>query len=1118
MAVFYFTYQKTEIPDANKAFEAQSTYVYYSGGKAKVGQFADQNRESIPLADVPESMQDAVIAAEDRTFYSNNGIDPKGILRAAFSNARGNATQGASTITQQYVKILYLSQERTLSRKFKEAFLSLKVQQEKSKASILEGYLNTIYFGRSAYGVQAASLSYFGHPAKQLTVPESAMLAAVLNSPNYLNPDKGEANAAALTERYDYVLKGMVSMGSLDAAEAEKYYGKLPARAKARTSNSLSGQRGFMLKMVRSELLAKGFVESDIDSGGLRIETTFTKKGMKAAEDAVLEERPEGLKKLHVATASVDVNTGALIGFYAGQDYLQSQLNWAQLGGSPGSAFKPFALAAAIKSGFSLKDTFEGNSPFEFENGSKVVNEGEGEGNDYGSAISLTQATEDSVNTAYADLTESLPNGPEDILKMAVALGVPRKTPGLEANDAIALGSATISPITMANAYATIANGGMHHDWFTIKQVTRASDGKQLYRAPRKTNRVLSEDISSDVSYAMQQVVQNGTGQNAQALGRPAAGKTGTATNDKGDVSSSWFVGYTPQVATAVMYVRGKGNEALNGFLPSYFGANYPTYTWRAVMSALLEGVEEEDFPPPANLDGEAPDDGHAPYTPPPSPTKAPEPKPKPKPKPTPTPVPTAPGSRADPARADPARPADVRPRGPDLPVTPDDPAIGGRSTGRAVPGGPGGAVAERGRRRPGGSPRPAAPVVDAGPGAARADRRGVRARRRPAGAVPGHALRRRPGPLREDVLLRRPLPLHRPRVLGRAVALHRRRRALPGDRVPRRHRVRRVGDRQAGAAAPGRPADGRAAGDRRVGAVGTARDAAGDQRLLPADRAADGAVRAGQRLAARGGAPATALGRAALRPLAVPAGDRAGQLGPAGGGPGRRGAVGVVARPAGAHRRPDRPRHGHQALPAVPARRGAGDRLAASAHLWDRAGRPLDGAVRGRLGVGGGQPPGDGGQHRAVAGVLELQLRAGRRPGLALAGALPRRHGGLAALDQHLVLAGLRSGLPRRGGARHPGAAYADAWRSWASWWWPGSWSSTRCTRRSTCCGCCRWRCSPGRGGATCWSGRPASSSTSGRCGSTSAAGWRPAGAAGTCRSTTWRSGPGSRRSSTSW
>jgi membrane peptidoglycan carboxypeptidase len=647
IGIFYFAYKNTEIPDANKAFEAQSTYVYYSGGHAKVGRFAEQNRESIPLADIPHSMQDAAIAAEDRTFYTNSGIDPKGILRAAFSNAKGNATQGASTITQQYVKILYLSQERTLGRKVKEAFLSLKVQQEKSKDTILEGYLNTIYFGRGAYGVQAASNAYFGKPAKKLTVPESAMLAAVLNSPNYLSPDRGAPGRQALTERYDYVLRGMVSMGNLDSSEADRYYGKLPALAKAKADNQYGGQRGFMLTMVKKELNRLGFDESQIESGGLRVETTFTKKAMKAAEDSVAAERPEGLSKLHVATASVDVKTGALMGFYAGQDYLDSQLNWAALGGSPGSAFKPFALAAGLKAGFSLKDTFDGNSPYTFENGSKVVNEGEGGGTNYGSAISLLTATEESVNTAYSDLTESLPNGPQDILKTAVAMGIPKDTPGLEANNAIALGSATVSPITMANAYATIANDGVYHDVFMVKKVTRASDGKVLYRAPKKKDRAIPDDIDRDVSYALQEVVKAGTGANAQALNRPAAGKTGTATNADGDVSSSWFVGYTPQVSTAVMYVRGKGNGALNGYMPSYFGADYPTRTWTAVMEAVLAGTDPEDFPPAAFVDGEAPDDGHAPYTPPPKPTN----KPKPKHKSTPTNTPAPPPSQAPPSQ-----------------------------------------------------------------------------------------------------------------------------------------------------------------------------------------------------------------------------------------------------------------------------------------------------------------------------------------------------------------------------------------------------------------------------------------------------------------------------------
>ncbi len=615
LSVFFLAYHFTRIPNPNSSFEAQASYVTYSGGKQRIGQFAEQNRASVPLSEISRSMQDAAIAAEDRSFWTNRGIDPKGIVRAAFSNARGNATQGASTITQQYVKLLYLNQERTLSRKIKEAFLSLKVQQQKSKSEILEGYLNTIYFGRGAYGAEAAAKSYFGISAKKLDVPQSAMLAAVLNSPVYLSPDN-ESGHEDLVQRYNYVLDGMVEMGTLDEGEAAQYRDNLPEVIKPKTSNALGGQRGFVMTMVNKELKRIGFSEEDIQTGGLRIQTTLTPQGMQAVEDGINSVKPEGKPDLHAAAASVDVKTGRLLGFYAGQDYLKSQLNWAVLGGSPGSAFKPLALAAGITDGFSLKDTFDGNSPLVLDDGQRIENEGSGSGTSYGSRVSLLKATEDSINTAYVDMTQSMADdmGPQKVMDMAIDLGIPKNAPGLEPNIGISLGSATISPIDMANAYAAIANGGMAHKWYLVAKVTRGSDGKVLFEHETKLRRALDEDIDRDVSYAMQQVVQVGTGRNASALGRPAAGKTGTATNSKGEVSSSWFVGYTPQVATAVMYVRGQGNEGLDGgYLPSYYGGTYPAQTWAAIMRGILEGMPVESFPEPAWVDGEAPNEGHEP-------------------------------------------------------------------------------------------------------------------------------------------------------------------------------------------------------------------------------------------------------------------------------------------------------------------------------------------------------------------------------------------------------------------------------------------------------------------------------------------------------------------------
>ena len=627
-AIFYIAYRATEIPSANSAFKAQTTNVYYAGGKTKIGRFATQNRESIPLADVPKVMQDAVVAAEDRTFWTNRGIDPKGIIRAAFSNAKGGATQGASTITQQYVKILYLTQQRTVKRKVKEAFLSLKIQQKESKSEILEGYLNTIYFGRGAYGVQAAAQAYFGIPAKQLNASQSATLAAVLNSPNYLSPDRSDASRAALLSRYRYVVHGMDTMGAISASEADKIIGQLPEFKKPTTSNLYGGQKGFMLDLVKHELVKLGFDETEIDAGGLKVTTTLTRKAMDAAEQGVLEERPSGLPQLHAAAATVDVKTGALLGFYAGQDYLKSQLNWAALGNSPGSAFKPFALAAGLEAGFSLKDTFQGSSPYRLPNGDTIKNEGQGDGHSYGSRINLIKATQESVNTAYVDLTESIPDGPAKIADTAYKMGIPRST-NIPAVPSVALGFVSVSPISMANAYATIANAGMHHNWFVISKVVKASTGEVLYQAPVKTDRAIPEDVAADTSYALQQVVKGGTGVNALALGRPAAGKTGTATRDDGQVISSWFVGYTPQEATAVMYVRKNGRKSLEGYLNPFYGATYPTKTWTAIMKRDMEGVDVEDFPPPANVDGKAPDSGHDPYTPPP-----------PKPKKTKTTVP----------------------------------------------------------------------------------------------------------------------------------------------------------------------------------------------------------------------------------------------------------------------------------------------------------------------------------------------------------------------------------------------------------------------------------------------------------------------------------------------
>jgi membrane peptidoglycan carboxypeptidase len=606
----YITYKMIDIPNPNSAFQAQTTTVYYSDGHHVLGQFALQNRQSIPLRQVPRYVRNAVISAENRSFRTDSGVDPKSILRAAWNNLHSDSTQGASTITQQYVKVLYLSQERTWQRKIKEAFLAVKIDNTLTKNQILEGYLNTIYFGRGAYGIQAAAQAYFRRDAEDLTVPEGAVLAAVLNSPGTLDPGVSEKYRKPLLARYRYVLSGMAQMGDLSRQRAHRYERHLPKFPTIKTVNAYGGQRGYLMNLVEQQLRAKGFSEEDINGGGLSVTTTLDWHDMRAAVAAVKRVRPDGLNQLHVAVASVEPGTGALRAMIGGANYLgkskQSTINWALTGGQPGSAFKPFALAAGLKNGFRLTDTFDGNSPYTFPDGSTVQNEGESSGYpsgfSYGS-VSLTEATSESINTAYVDMTEQMRNGPQKIVDAAAAAGIPRSSTGLQPNAVVALGTATIPTVEMAEGYATFAAQGEHANWYVLQRITDASGVRYEHR--ETSTRAFSPALTSNVTYALQQVIKAGTGQNALALGRPAAGKTGTATaNFKGTerVSSSWFVGYTPQLSTAVMYVRGDGNDPLDGYLNPFFGANYPTQTWTAYMKKALAGQPVVRFPPPAHL------------------------------------------------------------------------------------------------------------------------------------------------------------------------------------------------------------------------------------------------------------------------------------------------------------------------------------------------------------------------------------------------------------------------------------------------------------------------------------------------------------------------------------
>ena len=596
VAAFIALYLMIDVPEPNDLATAETSVVYYDNGKDVIGKYAEVNREIVPLDEIPEGVQLAVLAAEDRGFYENEGISPAGIVRALWNNVTGGETQGASTITQQYARNAYLTQERTITRKVKEAILAIKLSRGETKDSVLEDYLNTIYFGRGAYGVQAASQAYFGKDVEDLTVEEGAVLAAVIRAPSSYDPAEGKAAEDALEARvFNYVVPGMVEQGWLDEAEADQF-DKLPKIKDPKALNSYRGQTGYMLDMVRKELRDLGFSKDEIDAGGLRVTTTFNEQAQDAAQTAATEGFPpepnEGVK---VGLASLDPASGAVLAIYGGKNWEKSQYNYATGAIPVGSTMKAFTVAAALDDGFTLASTFNGNSPFYIE-GDPVAVHNQGD-ESYGSAISLEYATEQSVNTAFVDLTEQM--GPEKVAEAAQAAGL--NTTNLDASGPrVTLGSAAYSPMAMAGAYGTFADQGVQHDPYTVEEVADTS-GRVLYEAEDEQGiRSFQTEIANEVTYDLTQVVTSGTGATASNLGRPAAGKTG---NQEG--LTAWFVGYTPQMVTAVAFhkeepgKRGDKLAPMNGVagMPVFTGAGYPTSIWTAYMSAALEGEPIEQFP-----------------------------------------------------------------------------------------------------------------------------------------------------------------------------------------------------------------------------------------------------------------------------------------------------------------------------------------------------------------------------------------------------------------------------------------------------------------------------------------------------------------------------------------
>ena len=578
------------VPQPNEVTTAQTTILYYDDGVTELGRLGEANRVSVPIDEVPLLTQRAVLAAEDRQFYEHDGFSIRGIARALYTNLTGaSGAGGGSTITQQYAKNAYLTQERSFTRKYKELILSIKLETIVNKDKILSDYLNTIYFGRGAYGIETAANQYFGKSVGDLDLAESAVIAAIVQAPNGLSP---EENLEGLTSRWNYVLDGMLTQGWISQEERDSV--KFPKIDEYKPVNTFGGPKGYLIEQVRQVMYENGITDDQINLAGLRVVTTFNQVAQDAMIAAVEAEAPtENIEGLRIGVASVRPETGEVVAMYGGSDYLENQFNNAtQMIGQAGSTFKPFALAAGLENGVTLATTFSGKNKTKV-NDYVVVNYGD---NSYGKKITLLKATESSVNSAYVQLADSV--GLDVVFNAAKRAGIPADAVGMEPNLAFTLGTTSPHVVDIAAAYATFASRGLQANPAYIKSIT-AESGEIVYKFSPKPVQAFSTDIADTVNYALQKVVTAGTGKAAKELGRPVAGKTGTTNDNK----SALFAGYTPELATAVMFVKdGPDGQPVTlagtGGMEKVTGGSYPARIFTAYMKLALMDYPVTEFAP----------------------------------------------------------------------------------------------------------------------------------------------------------------------------------------------------------------------------------------------------------------------------------------------------------------------------------------------------------------------------------------------------------------------------------------------------------------------------------------------------------------------------------------
>ncbi|MGN5389620.1 transglycosylase domain-containing protein [Streptomyces sp. JL7001] len=628
-------YLLVDIPPANAAATAQSNVYLYSDG-SQIARDGEVNRVNVPLSQIPLTVQEAVLAAEDRDFYSERAVDPKAMVRAAWNTATGKGTQSGSTITQQYVKNYYLGQEQTLKRKAKEFFIAVKLGREKSKAYILEGYLNTSYFGRNAYGIQAASQAYYGKDVGSLTTAEGAYLATLLNSPSAFDVVSHPQSRTRALARWNYVLDGMVKKGWLPAAERAAT--QFPEPGKVRAAAGLSGQRGYLVEAIKEFIVDRKILDDKtLAEGGYRIRTTIDRRRqadfVEAVDDQMLGKLDPGTRKadrlVRAGGVSIDPATGKVVAMYGGVDYTRQYVNNATRHDyQVASTFKPFVFAAAVENDSRTQDgrRITPNTIYNGDNkrsvtGGRIRFAPENEGQiSYGN-ITVNTATDLSVNAVYAQMAVDV--GTARVKKTAIDLGIPEDTPNFVVGPAMALGTLQASVLDMTQAYATLADHGRRTPYTFVEEIAKGGDKIPL---PERTPvQAISREAADTTTSMLVSVVDNGTGTAALAAGHPAAGKTGTGELDR----SAWFAAYTPNLVTVVAMM---GQDPDTGTLESLYGAlgesrigggGYPARIWAAYTKTALEATDPVDFeldlqpgaaqpPPPSsqsNPPPETPDD-----------------------------------------------------------------------------------------------------------------------------------------------------------------------------------------------------------------------------------------------------------------------------------------------------------------------------------------------------------------------------------------------------------------------------------------------------------------------------------------------------------------------------